>query len=150
MKAKLKDVAKMAGVSMTTASMVLSKSGRISEETKAKVLNSADFLGYKKKKKMSNLVKSSNIGILYIIDQEWAFVLSFLQPVIAEIERELKQNKLNTFLIPINYQETNKEIINKIDSINCQAVITLHYGNEQLLSHLENNGIPAIVVMNKN
>ena len=150
MKAKLKDVAKMAGVSMTTASMVFSGSGRISEETRVKVLNTADFLGYVKKTMTQDSTKTVNVGILYSIDPEWAFILFFLQPVIAEIEQELKKSDLNTVLIPINHDSPNKEIIEKLKSINCRAVISLHYGNKELLAYLESNKIPSIVVMNKN
>ena len=149
MKAKLKDVAIMAGVSMTTASMVFSKSGRISEETRVKVLNAANFLGYSKKQKPPDN-KKANIGILYSIDPEWAFILFFLQPVIAEIEKELKQSNRNTVLIPINHNSSDEEIIDKIMNINCQAVISMHYGNKKLLTFLESNGIPSIIVMNKN
>ena len=38
MKPKLRDVAEKAGVSLTAASMALSETGRISDETRAKVL----------------------------------------------------------------------------------------------------------------
>jgi LacI family transcriptional regulator len=150
MKPKLKDVAKMADVSMSTASMVFSDTGRISEETRVKVLNAADFLGYTKKQKQTQINKSSNIGILYSIDPEWAFILFFIQPVIAEIEKELKRNNLNTVLIPISHHSSNEEIIKKLQCIGCKAVVSMHYGNERLLNYLENNGMPAIVVMNKN
>ena len=150
MKPKLKDVAKMAGVSLSTASLVFSDTGRISEETRVKVHNAADFLGYSKKKKQPEIKDSANVGILYSIDPEWAFVVFFIQPIIAEIERELKQSNLNTVLIPISHNSSNEDIIKKLECINCRAVVSIHYGNERLLTYLESNGIPVIVVMNKN
>jgi DNA-binding LacI/PurR family transcriptional regulator len=150
MKPKLKDVAELAGVSMTTASLVFSKQGRISEETRVKVINAADFLGYSKKKKPSNIEADANIGILYSVDPEWAFVLLFIRPVIAEIERELKKINLNTVLIPFHYDSANEEITDKLESIECKGVISIHYGKESLFSILEDSGIPVIVVMNNN
>ncbi|MCK5153183.1 MAG: LacI family DNA-binding transcriptional regulator [Spirochaetales bacterium] len=150
MKPKLKDVAKIAGVSMTTASLVFSKQGRISEETRVKVLNAADFIGYSKKKKQSNMEADANIGILYSVDPEWAFILLFIRPIIAEIERELKKINLNTVLIPFHHEAEDDEIIDKLESIECKGVISIHYGKESLFSFLENSGIPVIVVMNNN
>ncbi len=135
---------------MTTASLVFSETGRISEETRIKVLNAAKSLGYSKKRKKPDIKKSSNVGILYSIDPEWAFILFFIQPVIAEIEKELKHSNLNTVLIPINHNSSNEDIIRKLECIDCSAVISMHYGNERLLNYLESNGIPSIVVMNKN
>ena len=150
MKHKLKDVANLAGVSLTTASLVFSGQGRISEETRVRVLNAADFLGYIKKKKPLPLNDFTNIGILYSTDSEWAFAMSFIQPIIAEIERELKKTDLNTVLIPIHHEIEDEEILQKLGSINCKAVISIHFGKESLFSQLENSGIPVIIVMNNN
>ncbi len=150
MKPKLKDVAKMAGVSITTASLVFSEQGRISEETKIKVLNSAEFLGYNKKKKQTNLNNFTNVAILYSIDPEWAFAMSFIRPVIVEIERILKKIDLNTVMIPIQHDTEDEEIKKKIESIECKAVFSIHFGRESLFSYLENAGIPVIIIMNNN
>jgi LacI family transcriptional regulator of maltose regulon len=49
-KYRLDDVAKKAGVSLSTASLVLSDQGRISPETRARVLEAALELGYRQKK----------------------------------------------------------------------------------------------------
>lgn len=150
MNPKLKDVAKIAGVSMTTASLVFSNQGRISEETRVKVLNAAEFIGYSKKKKQSNMGADANIGILYSVDPEWAFILLFIRPIIAEIERELKKINLNAVLIPFHYNSEDEEIAEKLEDIECKGVISIHYGKESLFSFLENSGMPVIVVMNNN
>ena len=150
MKPKLKDVAKIAGVSMTTASLVFSKQGRISEETRAKVMNAADFIGYSKKRKESDIQADANIGILYSVDPEWAFILLLIRPIIDEIERELKKINLNTVLIPFHYKAKDEVITEKLESIDCKGVISIHYGKESLFSSLEKSGIPVIVVMNNN
>ena len=148
MKPKLKDVATLAGVSLTTASLVFSKQGRISEETRIKVLNAADDIGYTKKKKPSDIKAVANIAILYSIDPAWAFILSFIRPIIAEIEIELKKNDLNTVLIPFHNETKDEEIIDKLESIECKGMFSIHVGRESLFTSLENSGIPVIVVMN--
>ncbi len=151
MKPKLKDVASIAGVSMTTASMVFSNRGRISEETRIKVLNAAEFIGYSRKKNnTSSLNAVANIGILYSVDPEWAFILPFIRPIIADIERELKKIDLNTVLIPFHHDAEDEEITDKLESIECKGVFSIHFGKESLFLHLENRGIPVIVVMNNN
>ena len=150
MKPKLKDVAKIAGVSLTTASLVFSKQGRISEETRVKVQNAADFLGYSKKRKSSDIETDANIAILYSVDPDWAFILPFIRPIISEIERELKKINLNTVLIPFHHDAKDEEIADKLESIECKGVFSIHYVKESLFSVLENSGIPDIVVMNNN
>ncbi len=148
MKPKLKDVAKIAGVSMTTASLVFSNQGRISEETRTKVQNAADFIGYSRKRKSSDIETDANIAILYSVDPDWAFILTFIRPIISEIERELKKINLNTVLIPFHHDAEDAEIVDKLEGIECKGVFSIHYGKESLFSILEDSGIPVIVVMN--
>lgn len=68
MKVTVRDIAKKAGVSATSVSLVLNnKPQRISEETKERILNAAKELGYKKK--VYQAVRTSNnkkvIGVIH-------------------------------------------------------------------------------------
>lgn len=61
----LKDVAELAGVSISTVSRVLSNRGKISEETKDRVLNVANELLFKKGAVLNSLEnRSYNIGLI--------------------------------------------------------------------------------------
>lgn len=150
MNPKLKDVAKLAGVSLTTASFVFSNQGRISEETRIKVQNAADSIGYSKKIKPSDIDTVANIAILYSVDPDWSFTLPFIRPIISEIQKELKKLNFNTVLIPFHHDSEDAEILDRLESIESKGVFSIHYGKEKLFSILENSGMPVIVVMNNN
>ncbi|KLU60603.1 HTH-type transcriptional repressor CytR [Peptococcaceae bacterium CEB3] len=64
---KMSDVAKRANVSTATVSRVLSKEGYVSEETRNKVLEAIDILGYTPNRLASNFRKSSSHTVLAII-----------------------------------------------------------------------------------
>jgi LacI family transcriptional regulator len=150
-KTKLKDVADHAGVSLTTASMALSGTGRLSQETRERVLSSARAVGYQKKEDLSKFIeKIRTIGILLNIDEEWDFIYHFIRPIIQEFEKTVSPFGYNTSLIPISRNESSAEIYGKIIHAGCAAVVTLHYGNGELFERLEREGIPAILVMNGN
>ena len=152
MKPKLKDIADKAEVSVTTVSLVLADKGRISEDVRRTVWDIAHEMGYQRKKKTTpkSSDNSDSVGILVSIDEEWSFIWSFLRPIIDEIEQSLTKDGKNTVLIPVHHKAPTDEIFNKIIQSRVQALISLHYGNEQLLSTLEEMDIPAILVMNNN
>lgn len=150
MKTKLEDVAKHANVSLTTASMVLSGKGRISEETRNAVLQAATELGYEKKikAKKTDAAAFSNIAVFISIDPEWAFIWYFIRPILTELETILKKENYNVILLPLSSEQTNQDTLQKISDAGIGAVVSLHYGNEELFNILEGMGIPVIVVMN--
>ncbi len=147
MKPKLRDVAERAGVSITAASMALSESGRISDETRKKVLKAAEELGYKRKQKSNRITSFNHVGVLVSTDYKWAFIWKFIRPLIEQIEVELKAYDLNLILIPISHDSSPEAIYKKITSSGSGAVISLHYGNDDLFTRLENTGTHVIVVM---
>lgn len=147
MKPKLRDVAKLAGVSITAASMALSETGRISEDTRKKVQQAAEQLGYKRKQKTSRITDFKHVGVLVSSDYEWAFIWGFIRPIIDSIERELSGFNINLIIIPISHHSTPDTLYNKILSSGAGAVIALHFGDEELFNRLENSSIPVIAVM---
>ncbi len=148
---KLKEVAAAAKVSPTTASMVFSGKGRISEKTEDIVLKTAAQMGYihqlRKSKRKS---KNGRVALLMLIDREWAFIWYFLNEMIARIELDLHKIGMNTVIIPVSRYEKDKDIYQKIISLECQAVFSIHFGKESLFSRLENADIPVILILNNN
>ena len=148
MKPKLRDVAEKAGVSITAASMALTESGRISDETRKKVLDAAKMLGYKRKKKTNRITTFNHVGVLVSTNYEWTFIWTFIRPIIEQLEFELMSFDLNLIMIPISHNSSPDALYKKIISSGAGAVISLHFGSHELFSRLENDGIPVIVVMN--
>ncbi len=148
MKVTLRDVAQRAQVSTTTASLVLSGKGRISESVRKAVLQAAEETGYLRNRKPREVKKGDSVGILVSIDAEWAMVWWFIRPIIAEIEDFYRAQEQNPTIIPISMELDDNAIIRRIEEEQCRAVFSLHYGSEYLLSSLEDRGIPVVVIMN--
>lgn len=149
-KVTLDDVARRVGVSLTTASLVLSNQGRISPETQEKVRQAVRELGYhQKKKQISALPSASNdIAILLDIDPERANALFLIRPIISEFEKTVRQSGFNTVLIPISRTDPTMVILDKIQCSGAVGVATIHFASPELILQLEDAGIPVVVVMN--
>jgi uroporphyrinogen decarboxylase len=149
-KPTLKDIADASGVSVTTASLVLSGKGRISESVRSAILEAATRLGYGKKFILSQPGKRPEVGILLNIEPRWAFVWGFIRPIIAEIEKSFSLKGYDVGLIPIYEALPESALAERILQGAYKAVFTLHYGNERLFKALEDRGVPVIVIMNGN
>lgn len=90
--ATIKDVAKLAGVSISTASLALNDKPRVSKKTKEKVLNAAKELGYRPNFSAQSLKtnKTGSIGV---------FIYGFGGPIFSDlletIHIELRKEELN-------------------------------------------------------
>lgn len=148
---RLKDVARNAGVSPTTASMVFTDTGRISDKTKLRVLDAAKAMGFIHQLRSKKKLKSGkHVALLILIDKKWSFIWHFLTEMITEIELGLNHIGLNTVMIPISHYEDNENIYQKISKLGCCSVFSIHIGKEKLFRRLENDGIPVIVILNNN
>jgi len=149
---RLKDVARIAGVSPATASMVFNGTGRISAQTRAKVIEAADSVGYqhpvRTKKKARR--RTPIAGILISTDRQWSFVWHFLSDMIRTVEQEAEALGFRTVLIPISYEEGSDRIYRKIDELDCRALFAVHIAREDLFEKLEKGGIPVILIFNNN
>ncbi|MGA2545524.1 MAG: LacI family DNA-binding transcriptional regulator [Rectinemataceae bacterium] len=149
-KRKLEDVAKRAGVSLTTASLVMSGRGRISSQTKERVLQAASELDYRHKIRKADIVSAEarDIAVLLDVDPEWSMVLYLIRPILHEIDKTLRQAGFNTVIVPISRADTTTVILDKIRCTGAIGVATIHFASPELILHLESAGIPVVVVMN--
>jgi LacI family transcriptional regulator len=151
-KARLDDIARMAGVSITTASLALSDQGRISAETRQRVLEAARELGYiqKKRRVEAPRFESRDIAVLLDMDPEWSNVLLLIRPIIYEFEKTIRQAGFNTVMVPISRSDSTDEILDKIRCSGAVGVATIHFASAELITLLESAGVPVVVVMNSN
>ena len=109
---KLKDIAEMAGVNISTASRALNGDTEISEETRKKIVEIAQKMGYRKKNRRSLSAKQSkNIGI--IIPEVMS---NYYTSVANHIHQKLLQENYECFL---GITDFNKErMLNLLQSYN--------------------------------
>ena len=149
-KATLRSIADAAGVSVTTASLVLSGKGRISETVRQTVLDTAASLAYDRKLALAPPGKRFSVGVLLNLDPHWSFVWGFIRPIIAGIERIFVDKGYDVVLVPIYDPQPDSTLEDRITHGGYKGLFSLHFVDEQLFSTLEAKGIPIIVIMNSN
>jgi LacI family transcriptional regulator len=141
----LKDVAQIAKVSIATVSLALSGKGRISQDVVARVIAAADKLGYKKKPVYRKYLKHSRtIAFLHLIyfPITWMFERGF----IVEIEKSLLAKNYYPILINISQHAAHNDIFNSILQSGAAGVFSIHFGNQEIFSSLEEIGIPIVLI----
>lgn len=91
----IKDIAKMAKVSTATVSRVLNQVGGYNEETKKKILQVAEELGYRRNEMARSLVKKSS-NLIGIIMPNVSTI--FYADIVNGIEQEAQKNGYNVIL----------------------------------------------------
>lgn len=150
MKPTLRDIAKALDVSSATVSLVLRDKGNISPETRAAVKRKAEELGYSLPETASAPTDRlrKTLGLLLIIDSSVSYLFGFIRTIIETLERRVKEDGYDVVLIPINFQATATEVVQKVLDARVKAVASLHYANINAFVRLEDRGIPIVVVMN--
>jgi DNA-binding LacI/PurR family transcriptional regulator len=146
----LKDIAKEAGVSISTVSLVLSGKRKISKDVRDKVYEVAKKLGYIKPAYGSSIATNrlSHIAILVHEDYEKAFEWHFIRQMIINLESVITQDQYYPVIIPVRLDQETNDILEKVVLSKAGGLFSIHYGNAELFQQLENQGIPTIVVNN--
>ncbi|MBX3082248.1 MAG: LacI family DNA-binding transcriptional regulator [Anaerolineae bacterium] len=108
--ATLRDVARLAGVSLGTASQALNKRNNVAPETRAKVLEAAAALGYQHQTRVtvSNPQPLSVIGM--ILKQDGVMPMAanpFYSYVLSGVERECQRMNLSLMFASVEVDELN-------------------------------------------
>lgn len=148
-KATLKDVARTAGVSLATTSLVLNRKGQISDDVRERVLDAAQKLAYNKP--FVSLEKrrySGHVAILVFEDAEKAFVWNFFRRIIVQLEAVITHEGYYPVIIPVTINCEPQDIFEKILVSKAKAICSIDYGNAELFRSLEDRGLPVIVINN--
>ena len=142
------DVAKKAGVSQSTVSLVLSGKENISREVSDRVLQVANEMGYSIKRSAAVNKKNKTVGILIDLNPHLPFVWSFELPILESIEEYLGSRGFNLVIIPINPEITESELYTKVISYELNGLISMLYIQENTFQRLHKINIPVIIIMN--
>ncbi|MCB9248682.1 MAG: LacI family DNA-binding transcriptional regulator [Ignavibacteriales bacterium] len=110
MKTTIKDVAKHAGVSIATVSLVINNNTRISSETKRKVLRSIKTLNYHPSRSARDLVskKTGNIGFL-LTDDHFLRTEPFYSKIFLGTEFEARDGEYYVLLTTVKSNFTKED-----------------------------------------
>jgi len=147
---KLKDVADAAGVSISTASLVLNRKGQISQDVRERVHAAARKLEYSK----TLVVPSASgkyvghVAILVFEDSEKSFVWDFFRRIIIQLEAVMTAAGYYPVIIPISLAHDSQDIFEKIITSKAKALFSIDYGNQELFQKLEDQKFPVVVINN--
>jgi DNA-binding LacI/PurR family transcriptional regulator len=144
------DVAKKAGVSRTTVSFVLNNvpGMSISEGTRKKVLDAAQFLNYHPNVAGRKLVsgKSNTIGLILCQSPEQVFADAFLPQVIFGVEQAAMEQSFHVMLKQVEPNDTNGYIRlineNHVDGI----ILSGPRQDDTEIIRLHSEGVPVMLM----
>ena len=145
-KVTIREVARHAGVSVTTVSMVLSNNGKISENTTNKVNQSIKELGYIRNRSAANLRSKTNDVIGLIVNDIGD---SYYSQIISGVIREIETNGCMIYLAECGHRREDFE--KHIKAMSRQGVggIVVCSSDHSVHSHehlLVQNEIPTVYV----
>jgi LacI family transcriptional regulator len=142
----IRDVAKRAGVSISTASRALNNSGSVKDETKARVSKAAKEINYTPNAIARGLVtrRTGNIGFILPTSVKGSTSNSFYSRVFEGIEAETRER--NYHLIFSVFDEKEKDLPRMVEQKNIDAVILASKIDEEFILKLEQRGIPLVLV----
>lgn len=143
MSVNLRDVAKLAGVSLATASRVMNDHPQVSEETRRRVLAAAEQLGYKPDESKPRRQLASRVISLIVPDVSSPFYCAILQGV----EREAFSQQFDLVLYTtVGRSEVNvAERVAAAKNICGVIVVTPRHGEDRYLREIGAQ-LPVVVV----
>ncbi len=143
------DVAKKAGVSQSTVSLVLSGKDNISEEVRKRVLQVAKDMGYSGRRSSNRKTSGKRkVGMLIDLSPPLPFIWSFERPILESIEKYLNEHDMSLVILPVKPDTGDDEIYTKIVSNQLTGIISMLYIKEKTFQKLRSIHIPVIVLMN--
>jgi DNA-binding LacI/PurR family transcriptional regulator len=142
-KIRLKDIADRLGISINAVSLALNNKVGVSDETRLKVLRTANDLGYLDQIKNQNKKNLYN-NICVLLGEKIFQDTRFYPKVILGIENEAKKNKFDTIINFIGKDSFN--VPSSIEKGKVDGILVLGYIDDQYLSLLKSFRIPLILV----
>lgn len=150
MSATIKDVAKLAGVSPSTVSRTCSNHPSISEQTKQKVRQAMEDLGYKPNFQASSLANrnSRTIGVILPVSESEVYQNSFYLETIRGIGKFCNQKQYMNTLVT---SETDEELLQAVHAMfnagQVEGFIILYSkDHDPVISYMEEKGILYVLI----
>ncbi|TVR70629.1 MAG: LacI family transcriptional regulator [Spirochaetaceae bacterium] len=138
-------------MSVATASLVLNGKGSISTQVRQRVLASASDLGYLKNIHAATTAsrKSRHVAVLVDESYEKAFEWHLVRSILIPLEATITAQMYYPILIPVTRLQTAQQIMEKVVMSGAGALFSIHFGDRDLFTLLEDRGIP-VVILNHN
>ncbi|WHY87305.1 LacI family DNA-binding transcriptional regulator [Neobacillus novalis] len=146
----IKDVARVANVAPSTVSRVIANNPRISEQTKRRVKDVMDQLGYYPNLQARSLVAKSTqtIGVIMPNSAYHAFRNPFFPEVLRGISMNAHESKYGIYLSTgSTEEEIHEEVLSMVMGRRVDGIVLLYSRvNDRTMTYLEESGFPFTVV----
>lgn len=149
---RIKDIARMAGVSAGTVDRVLYKRGKVSEATLRKVEEVLDKVGYKPNLIARTLGAKKSIVVSAVLpnpdmDEYWKFVNEGMMQGARDFAHY--QLQIKTHFFDVRSTDSFKDQVENLFQDQSDGILlapVFHNESEALLSEIENRGIPYLLI----
>ena len=144
----IKDVARKSGLSASTVSLVINKTGYVSEEARARVMRVVKELGYHPTRTARGLASSTSGNIGFIVSEEhFAQAEQFYTRVFLGTEFEARLHDYYVLLTVIRRRFTEGNSVPRfLLERNVDGVIVAGSVNEKIIEYIDGMGLPIILV----
>lgn len=140
----MQDIADQLNISKNSVSQALSGKQGVSEETRRKVVDMADQLGYVYKARQTNSNQVNNIAL---IASDFAFSQTFFGNIYLSVQEEAKKRGLNLLIESINPKAANDlSVPSFIENNSVQGIIILSHITTDYINMIISTGIPTILI----
>jgi LacI family transcriptional regulator len=143
----IKDVAKQAGVAVSTASLVLNNKGYVSEDLRKRVKQAVEKLGYVPNRSARSLINKATGNIGFIVSEEhFSTAEPFYTKVFLGTEFEARQHDYYILLTTVPNKFRSSHLPRFILERNVDGVILAGKISESYATAVVDEGLPAVVV----
>jgi LacI family transcriptional regulator len=138
------EVAKQAGVAISTVSRVLNGSPNVSEETKTKVQKAIDELNFRPQVSARKLASKEPQMLAVAVP---SFTTPFFNEVLKGVKDEIQKMDLDIILYNTGSKDPEEAVVNFFDRGTADALILLSIDvSETIHKHLQSTGVPIVLV----
>ncbi len=147
MNVTIRDVARTAGVAVSTVSLVLNRKGRVSRETERKVLDAIEKLHYHPQRSARGLVThhSGNLGFILSTDH-FSNAEPFYTKIFLGTEFEARSHDYYVLLTTIEQQFSEKQIPRFLLEKNVDGVILAGTVPGKILETIRERDLPCVLI----
>lgn len=143
-KSSMQDIADILGISKNAVSLAINDKEGISESLKAKIIETAEEIGYLK----SSQTKKESDNLLWIMDGECDCEGGFYAPLISAVLRYAKEKGYNMQIVNINRKVQQKNLIpNEYYEIKAVGVLFLGIFEAEYLRQFLMMKIPSVMMV---
>ena len=146
--ATLKDVAKLAGVNISTASRALNNTPYVSPETKKRILEAAGKLGYRPNVLAQGLRRGKTHTIAVVVPRLYFTIFADIVP---SVEAEAARSGYSTLICHTDGdQKIERECLERLRNSFADGLIIAGTGyNGRLIREIRSGGVPVIQIIRK-